>query len=337
MKKTLLLSLCLATIATNAKADETIEILDLTRSTTPLEFNVENGSWVGTYDDDEDMIESQCFEFLKSSMGNYKTWWGFTASNSVDNTNYTQGFLDHQWSNMALGGIVLDENNKVKLDEHGAPVVSKDVPYLVAYYGAFMSRRPTDMLMKDGKTYEPQSVYINLNTYAYYSTEYALAPARPFTNGDKFTLTIHGVKADNSENTVEVTLASYDNGDLTINRGWKLVDLTSLGEVNELYFTMASTDTGAYGMNTPGYFCLDKLSVKAKSSGTNSVATDTKTTLNYNRATRRLTVGNAEFTIIRNTSGQTVMSGDSNHFDLSNLPAGVYVVSAGDSTLKIAR
>lgn len=76
--------------------------LDLSKSTTPLEFNAENGAWTGTYDDDETAIESQCFSFVHNSMSDYQMWWGFTASNSTDNKRQ-ENTITYQFSNMAKG------------------------------------------------------------------------------------------------------------------------------------------------------------------------------------------------------------------------------------------
>ena len=309
--------------------------LDLTKATTELSFEEGTGQWTGTFNDDEESIDSQCFSFVHSSMGAYKTWWGFSASNSVDNTSKTD-FLSWQYSNMAKGGIVLNEDGTVKTDEFGAPVVDAGVPYLVAFYMQGMSKRPNDMVFNDGKAYEAVGVYVNLNSYAYYGIQDGLYPSRAFTNGDKFTLTIHGVAPDESEKTVEVTLASYANGDLTVNRGWKYVDLSSLGVVNELYFTLDSTDTGTWGMNTPGYFCLDKLTVKPASSGSiENVAA--QNTISYDRASKTVTVAGSDFAAVYNTQGNMIMSAEGTSFSISDLPAGVYVIRSGNSSLKIAK
>ncbi len=336
MKKSIFFFIIALLSASQSNAEDRVVTLDLTKATTALEFNSENGSWNGTFNDDEEAIESQCFLFLHSSMSDYDTWWGFTASNSANNSQQ-KDVLSYQWSNMAAGGIELDENGEVKKDEFGMPVVNAAVPYLVAYYSAYMAARPVDMTFNDGKCYEPQGVYVNLNSYAYYSILCGDGFARAFTNGDKFTLTIHGVAADESERTVALELASYTNGDLTINRGWKYVDLTSLGAVNELYFTLDSTDSGTYGMNTPGYFCLDKLTVKpAEELSVNSVM-GSGTSISYDRAGKIVNVEGADFAIIRNIAGQTVMSGEGNSFDISGLPAGVYIVRAGNESLKIAK
>ncbi len=171
-----------------AKADDQVITLDLTQSTTPLTFDADNGAWTGTFDDDESAINSQCFSFVHSSMGDYNTWWGFTASNSADN-QYQSNTLKYQYSNMAEGGILLNEDGTVKTDDFGAAVVSPSVPYLVAYYSPYMGRRPVDMTFADGKAYEAVGVYVNLNSYTYYCLTDGAAPARAFTNNDKLTLT----------------------------------------------------------------------------------------------------------------------------------------------------
>ena len=48
---------------------------------------------------------------------------------------------------------------------------------------------------------------------------------------------------------------------MNILKEWKKVDLTSLGKVKKIVFTMSSTDSGQWGINTPTYFCLDQLKV----------------------------------------------------------------------------
>lgn len=336
MKRILLLTAAAFCIS-GAYAQEKVTVLDLTKADTKLEFDASTGAWTGTYNDEAESIESQCFSFVHSSMSEWQTWWGFTASNSADNS-VRDNFITYQFSNMAKGGIVLDENGAVKLDEAGAPVISADVPYLVGYYSAFMAARPVDMTFNDGMAYEAVGVYVNLNSYTYYTIQNGDSFARAFTNGDRFTLTIHGVAPDGSEKEVEVEFASYDNGNLTLNRGWRYVDLSSLGLVNELYFTMKSTDTGAYGDNTPAYFCLDKLMVKsAETSGVADIAASARASISYDRASKTITVDGADFAAVYDVAGRKVMATESSEFSLSNLPAGVYVVRAGASSLKIAK
>ncbi len=321
----------------SAYAESDVIVLDLSKSTTPLEFNSETGAWTGTYDDDEESITSQCFSFVHNSMSSWSTWWGFTASNSADNS-FRENFITYQFSNMAEGGIALNDDGSVKLNDFGAPVVSKEMPYLVAFYSPYMAARPVDMTFTDGKSYEAVGVYVNLNSYSYFSVQDGDGYARAFTNGDKFTLTIHGVAADESEKEIAVELASYDNGNLTINRGWRYVDLTSLGEVNEIYFTMKSTDSGTYGDNTAEYFCLDKLMVKpVETSGVADLNAAGGNIISYDRATKTVTVDGADFAMVYDVTGRQVMSTEAQQFSIDRLPAGVYVVRAASSSLKIAK
>ena len=48
---------------------------------------------------------------------------------------------------------------------------------------------------------------------------------------------------------------------LDIVDSWQRVDLSSLGNIDKIIFELTSTDMGEYGMNTPSYFCLDRLTV----------------------------------------------------------------------------
>ena len=70
---------------------------------------------------------------------------------------------------MAAGGIVLDDNGNIKYDSFGAPEVSSKVPYIVGFVMPTMSARPSDLTFTTDKVYEPVGVYVNLNSYAYFS------------------------------------------------------------------------------------------------------------------------------------------------------------------------
>lgn len=346
MKKNFISAISLLAVAASAQAATDVVTLDLTQATTELTFDADNGAWTGTFDDDAATIDSQVFSFVHGSMSDWQTWWGFTASNSADNSR-RDDTITYQYSNMAQGGIVLNDDGTVALDDDGTPTVSPDVPYLVAYYSSYMAARPVDMAFNDGREYEAVGVYVNLNSYPYYSIEQGDGYCRPFHNGDSFSLTVHGVAADESERTVEVPLASFANGDITINRGWKYVDLTSLGSVNELYFTMTTTDVGDWGPNTPLYFCLDKLMVKPVADAPAAIAAvgyDRDAAISYDRATATVSVQGAGFAAIYDTAGRQVTATDaidaaakSAILSIASLPAGVYIVKAGNSSLKIAR
>jgi len=80
---------------------------------------------------------------------------------------------------------------------------------------------------------------------------------------DWFKLTITGLdEAGQVTGEVEFYLADLrfaDNSLDYILETWAFVDLTSLGIVRTLQFHLDSSDQGLFGMNTPGYFCLDTI------------------------------------------------------------------------------
>ncbi len=325
-----------AAIPLCGKAQETVVTLDLTKAVTEMTFDADNGAWNGTFDTSEEVVESQCFLFLKNCNPDYAMWWGFTASNSTDNTK-KDDTMTYQYSSMTGGGIVLNEDGTIKRDENGVIEVSGDVPYMVGYYSEYNGENSTCVLFNDGKAHEAVGVYVSLVSYPYYVLQDGNPFGRMFNReNDKFTLTIHGVKEDESKVSVDVELGSYANGDMTLTRGWKYVDLSPLGKVNEMYFTMTSSDTGQWGMNTPGYFSLDKLMVKTEVSN----APENKLQglhMTYDRSASVVALSEAAFAVVYNTQGHKVIATEGTKIDLSNLDSGIYVVKAGEETIKVVK
>jgi hypothetical protein len=84
-------------------------------------------------------------------------------------------------------------------------------------------------------------------------------------DADWFLLTITGKDlAGSITGTVDFYLADYrfmDNADDYIVDSWEYVDLSRLGVIASLEFSLSSSDTGDYGMNTPAYFAMDNLTI----------------------------------------------------------------------------
>lgn len=320
-------------------SDEAIVTLDLTKAETPMTFNSSTGAWSGTYDDDEVTIDSQLFCIIHNSMSDWQTWWGFTASNSSDNS-LREDFITYQFSAMPRGGILLNEDGTIKKEANGAPAISSSVPYLVAFANPYFAAHPAEIIMSDGLDHEAVGVYVSLNSYTYYSIADGNGMARQFSQGDSFTLTVYGEDAEGNVRHIDVPLASFDNGDLTATRGWKYVDLSDLGKVNTIWFTTHSTDVGAYGENTPSYFCLDKLSVKANGSqssvAANSIRTP-RTNIFYSRKDAMVKLSGSDFAMVFDPAGHCVMTAESDQFSVAHLPAGVYIIKSGDQSLRIIR
>ena len=80
-----------------------------------------------------------------------------------------------------------------------------------------------------------------------------------FTDDDYLLLTIGGsLEGKEVNNTVEFYLAKGKN----IVNQWTYVDLSTLGKLDELHFTMTGTKSNKFGLTTPTYFCMDDLGAK---------------------------------------------------------------------------
>jgi hypothetical protein len=80
----------------------------------------------------------------------------------------------------------------------------------------------------------------------------------PFAAGDFFTLTVTGLgAAGEALGSVDVALAVG----AVVTNTWEWAELGVLGEVYGLEFSLASSDNGAFGINTPGYFAVDNISI----------------------------------------------------------------------------
>ncbi|CAM3061749.1 DUF4465 domain-containing protein [Rariglobus hedericola] len=136
-------------------------------------------------------------------------------------------------------------------------------PYGIAYVSSYDG--PTTITLPAGID-TPLSLTLTNTTYAYDSMLNGDSFAKKFggvsgNDADWFLLTITGKDAFNATlGSVEFYLADFrfaDNELDYIITDWTDVDLTGLGTgVHTLEFTLTSSDSGDYGMNTPSYFAL---------------------------------------------------------------------------------
>lgn len=118
-------------------------------------------------------------------------------------------------------------------------------------------------------------LYVTNNNTTYYSLLNGGMFAKKFggfsgNDPDWLLLTITGKDAAGTiTGTVDFYLADYrfaDNSADYITDAWEFIDLTSLGQVKSLEFSLSSSDTGDWGMNTPAYFALDTITCQSESS-----------------------------------------------------------------------
>lgn len=139
--------------------------------------------------------------------------------------------------------------------------------YAVGYVDSFNAVTPTITLPAGTR---PQTARITNDTYAalIMLTGDPNGFARQFdvAHQDFFTLTIKGFNALGVlTGSVPFNLADYRVPSMVsqpyVISQWTTVDLTPLGAARSLEFTLASSDTGSFGINTPTYFALDNLVV----------------------------------------------------------------------------
>lgn len=250
MKKTFTLIAALCVAASAWAADI---VLDLTNPAIPEALNFGDNEYINeTYDETFEWFEFPPFMFSHlhgedSSWGGYY-WDGFTVCKSSYNAT---GGLAHQWSNMAGGGINADGS------------VNPEQPYLVCYWGDFYGNEGAKMMFDDGNAYYVKGMYVNNTPYAYYCCADENSFGRPLNQeGDYFKLIAHGVDESGAETgTAEIELCGFHNGQFSGITEWTWFDMSALGQVSGIFFTMDSSDKSENGINTPTYFAMDRLTV----------------------------------------------------------------------------
>lgn len=211
-------------------------------STTFEELSLGTGGyWNGS--DGSGKFTSGPFSFHNNYNAEFASWTGFSYTNHTDSV--TAGWMN-QYSSIAGSGV-------------GGSAI-----YAVAYVSGTtkISLSNPDSLV---------GFYVTNSTYAYLSMRNGDDYTKKFggisgNDPDYFRLIIDGIGGvGDTTGTIMFYLADFradENDKDYILKNWKWVDLTSLGVVSELHFSLESTDLGAWGMNTPAYFCLDNLNRK---------------------------------------------------------------------------
>ena len=252
---------------------------------------------------------------------------------------------------MAGGGIKTDVNGKVLKNEKGRILADTSAPYFVAYWGEYtdyIAEMPSlHIIFTDGNPCEPIGIYLNSSPVTFYGLINGDGMARAFNEeGDSLNIVIHGLDEnyeDNEGATVKYTIAAYRDGYLVQNKDWRYVDLSGLGSVYGLYFTMESSDM-SYGMvNTSTYFCMDKLQVKMAASTGNSPVAKARNIRNVrvypNPFVDYITVNteSAGKAIIYDLMGTVDVSAGENTIKTSALGEGIYLFRLGGETVKIVK
>ncbi len=147
---------------------------------------------------------------------------------------------------------------------------------------------------------------------------------------------------------VDFYLADYrfdDNSEDYIVDDWQWVDLTSLGNVDSLQFTLSSTDVGDFGINTPLFFSIDNFEIGTAISTSNENLQLTSSNLKVypNPASNEIifALPNLEsasdlqiFDILGKQVFYQVINPLQSNVDISSLGAGTYFLQVSTSAQK---
>lgn len=173
--------------------------------------------------------------FVNNYNSEWSSWNGFSMSSNTD--KQTRGYLN-QYSVYADGGA---DNSK---------------QFAVLYYSAYSAQNAR---IQFTKAVSPKSVSLTNSTYTYWSLKEGDAYSKACAAGDWFKVTIIGQNGDTRTDSLDFYLADFRDGKTFICDTWTSVDLSALGAVTDIYFTIDGTDKGNWGLNTPAYVCLDNL------------------------------------------------------------------------------
>jgi hypothetical protein len=257
-------------------------------------------------------FQSKGVYFVNYYDTSWDVWSGFAYSNKTDTV--TAGYTN-QYSTAAGQGA---EGSQIFALAYVSPY-SPNYIKLTGYEGGSII----------------EGFYITNNTYAYISMRDGDAYSKKFggddgNDPDWFKLTVNGYYNGNETGTAEFYLADYrfaDNDSDYIVKDWRWFDLTSLGTVDSVTFSLSSSDTGEYGMNTPAYFCMDNLTLSENFNGTveinfSALNVYPNPVVNYLYASYRFDKAQ-----VYTTNGVLVKTiTNDNKIDFSNLKNGIYIL-----------
>lgn len=164
---------------------------------------------------------------------------------------------------------------------------------------------------------------------------------------DWFKVIVRGFRGGNMlTDSVEYYLADYRSSGTAndyVLKNWQFVNCISLGQVDSIRFEMKSSDTGSFGMNTPGFFSIDNFTTQStvgiiELSNTSIISlfpnpTNQNVFLNYESNS----VGELNITIfdisgkeLQRHNTQTSLGKNQLKLNTETLEAGIYFIEVAD-------
>lgn len=296
-------------IATQTVFSQVVDLEDLTLQP--------NSYWNGS-DNSGGFTSSNIASFPNTFVdwgGGVTSWSGFAYSNMLDTV--TQSFMN-QYS--CFAGVQTTGSSIFGISYNNSDwATGQIIPNVVTF----------------SQPIKIQSLDVTNTTYSALTMRNGDSYSKKFggvdgNDPDWFKLTIKGYNQQNLTGEVEFYLADYrfTNNQLDyILKDWTTVDLSTLGTITSLSFSLSSSDTGMYGMNTPAYFCFDNIRYEHVSQIANH---QSELSLNIypNPVHNLLYINtNADYIAIFDIAGtKRIEKKQTNAINIENLPAGIYTI-----------
>jgi hypothetical protein len=251
---------------------------------------------------------------------------GDCSFNNIWNTQYDYWKSGWSYSNMT------DSLNSVILNPYSTKAGSGYMGsenYIIGKSGSFLTyNNPVEF-----------TAFISNNTYTANSMRDGDLFAKKFTNADKdyLKLYFHGYLNGTLIDSSMVYLADFTHTDSTLDYivnvtpgfDWQLIGIPT-NNVDSVVFKLESSDVGAYGMNTPDFYCMDNVGNYPLST---NVISENKFSIYPNPASNYINLknidNNSNYTVsIFDLFGKKIIYNLINpeYINISNLPKGQYLL-----------
>lgn len=213
-------------------------------------------------------FESHGTRFVNRYDLTFESWSGFAYSNTSDTT--TPGYLNQL-------SAITGTGRGPGADNYGVAFGYIDVEPNMVNDTPFDPTNPADLLalpyFELPEAYLIDGMHITNTTYAVLSMLYGDSFAKAFggvtgNDPDYFKLSVYGLDAAGQplSESIEFFLADYrfdDNSLDYVVDEWTYLDLSTLVGARSIHFNLSSSDVGLFGMNTPAYFAVDDIRLRA--------------------------------------------------------------------------
>ncbi len=250
----------------------------------------------------------------------FTSWDGFSVSNKRD--TITAGYTN-QYSSVTGTGY-------------------QSANYAVGYYSSYSPSPMRIKLNGAAKGKQVSGFYITNSAYSYLAMKNGIPGVNKKFGGaigndpDWFMLKIKGyVNGHFTIDSVNFYMADFrfaDNSKDYFVKTWTWLDLSKLGNVDSIEFTMSSSDTaGGFGMNNPSYFCLDNFTTRDAYTGLPEAKTNANSFVVYPNPANEYfivesTTNESEITIY-DVTGKIILNQvyfNAERFSVSNFHKGIY-------------